>query len=53
MAMGSELAVNDSKMELCVFHRFDQPRIKIKVFISVVLSSNTMKVLGVIFDSKL
>ena len=29
---GSGLAVNDSKTELCLFHRLDQPRFKIKIF---------------------
>ena len=50
---GSGLAVNDSKTELCLFHRLDQPRISINLFNSVIRSKNTMNVLGVIFDSKL
>ena len=50
---GSGLAVNDSKTELCLFHRLDQPRFKIKIFNSEIESKNTMNVLGVIFDSKL
>ena len=50
---GSGLAVNDSKTELCLFHRLDQPRIKIKLFSTVIKSQNSMNVLGVIFDSKL
>ena len=50
---GSGLAVNDSKTELCLFHRLDQPSLKIKLFNSEIRSQNTMNVLGVLFDSKL
>ena len=47
------LWVNESKTEVCLFHTNDQPQIRIKVQDSVVLSSKSMNVLGVIFDSKL
>ena len=50
---GSGLAVNDSKTELCLFHRLDQPRITINLFNSEIRSKNAMNVLGVTFDSKL
>ena len=50
---GSGLSVNESKTELCLFHRLDQPRIKVKLFDTVIKSQNSMNVLGVIFDSKL
>jgi hypothetical protein len=50
---GSGLAVNESKTELCLFHRLDQPSIAINLFNSTIISKKTMNVLGVIFDSKL
>jgi hypothetical protein len=50
---GSGLSVNESKTEVCLFHRLDQPLIKIKLFNSVIKSQYSMNVLGVIFDSKL
>ena len=53
MEVSLEAITNDSKMELCVFHRLDQPCSKIKVFNSVITSQNTMNVLGVNFESKL
>ena len=50
---GSGLAVNESKTELCLFHRLDQPSISINLFNSIVTSKKTMNVLGVVFDNKL
>ena len=49
----SGLKVNESKTELCLFHRLDQPAIKIKLFGSDIQSNKTMNVLGVLYDSKL
>ena len=50
---GSGLAVNESKTELCLFHRLEQPNLKIKIFNSEIKSQVSMNVLGVLFDSKL
>ena len=50
---GSGLTVNQSKTELCLFHRLDQPQITINLFNSQIKSKNTINVLGVVFDSKL
>ena len=50
---GSGLDVKESKTELCLFHRLDQPRLKIKIFNSEIKSQVTMNILGVLFDSKL
>ena len=50
---GSGLSVNESKTELCLFHRLDKPQITIRLFNSVIKSQNSMNVLGVTFDSKL
>ena len=49
----SGLKVNDSKTELCVFHRADIRPITIEINGLQVTSKSTMNVLGVIFDSKL
>ena len=42
----SGLVVNESKTEICLFHSHDQPQIKIKLQGQVVLSKNSMNVLG-------
>jgi hypothetical protein len=47
------LVVNESKTEICLFHKNDKPQIIVKVDNVQVLSQKTMSVLGVIFDSKL
>ena len=49
----SGLKVNDSKTEMCLFHRNDTAPIQIKLNNSVIKSKPYMNVLGVIFDSKL
>ena len=49
----SGLVVNEFKTEICLFHRNDQPLIKVKVDGAVITSKKSMNVLGVIFDSKL
>ena len=49
----SGLKVNDSKTELCLFHRADTRRVVIDINGSLVTSNPTINVLGVIFDSKL
>ena len=49
----SGLKVNDSKTELCVFHRADIRPITIEINGFQVKSNLTINVLGVIFDSKL
>ena len=49
----SGLVVNESKTEICLFHRNDQPLIRIKIQDTLVTSKKSMNVLGVIFDSKL
>ena len=50
---GSGLIVNESKTEVCLFHKKDQPSVNIKVENSIIKSKKLMNVLGVIFDSKL
>ena len=49
----SGLVVNESKTEVCLFHKNDKPQIIVRVNNVQVLSQKTMNVLGVIFDSKL
>ena len=50
---GSGLLVNESKTEICLFHRNDQPLIKLKIDNETITSKKSMNVLGVVFDSKL
>ncbi len=49
----SGLVVNESKMELCLFHKNDKPPITIKISNTFVTSKKQINVLGVLFDSKL
>ena len=49
----SGLVVNESKTEICLFHRHDQPLINVNIENITVTSKKSMNVLGVIFDSKL
>ena len=49
----SGLVVNESKTEICLFHKNDQPPISISLQGVNVTSSKSMNVLGVIFDAKL
>ena len=49
----SGLVVNESKTEICLFHRNDQPVIKVKIQEVIITSNKSMNVLGVISDSKL
>jgi hypothetical protein len=50
---GSGLKVNETKTELCLFYRKDTPPIEIILNNNVLRSTDSMNVLGVIFDSKL
>ena len=50
---GSGLIVNESKTEICLFHRNDVPSIIVTVNGVPIRSKKSMNVLGVIFDSKL
>ena len=50
---GSGMIVNESKTEICLFHRHDKLPIQIKIQNITVTSKKSMNVLGVIFDSKL
>jgi hypothetical protein len=50
---GSSLAVNESRTELCLFHRLDQPSTTINLFNSQIKSKGMMNVLGVTFKSKM
>ena len=47
------MIVNESKTEICLFHRNDEPPIQIKIQNVTITSKKSMNVLGVIFDSKL
>ncbi len=49
----SGLVVNQSKTEICLFHKQDQLPIQVTVENVVVTSKKSMNVLGVTFDSKL
>jgi hypothetical protein len=49
----SGLNVNQSKTEICLFHKQDQQPIQVTVENVIVTSKKSMNVLGVIFDSKL
>ena len=49
----SGLVVNQSKTEICLFHKQDQQPIQVTVENVIVTSKKSMNVLGVIFDSKL
>ena len=49
----SGLMVNESKTEVCLFHRNDQPVLHLNVSGVIVLSKKSMNVLGVTFDCKL
>ena len=50
---GPGLKVNESKTELCLFYKKDCAPIAINLNGTIIASSVTMNVLGVIFDSKL
>ena len=45
--------VNESKTEICLFHRHDKPIIQLRIQDVIVKSRKSINVLGVIFDSKL
>jgi hypothetical protein len=49
----SGLKVNEKKTEICLFHRQDVRRVTINVGTNEIVSTNTMNVLGVSFDSKM
>ena len=49
----SGMVVNESKTELCLFHRNDKPKITVCIGGCLVISKNQINVLGVTFDSKL
>ena len=50
---GSGMKVNESKTNLCLFHRGDTTPISLNLCCKTIRSNKTMNVLGVIFDSKL
>ena len=49
----SGLKVNDSKTELCLFHRKDHLPITLTIYNDIITSKDHMNVLGITFDSKL
>jgi hypothetical protein len=49
----SGLKVNESKTELCLFHRKDHHPVQINLNDRILISKQSMNVLGVSFDSKL
>jgi hypothetical protein len=51
--LNKKIIVNESKTELCQFHRLDQPSLTINLFNSKINSKSTMNVLGVTFDNKM
>ena len=50
---GSGLVVNESKTEVCLFHRNDKPTVTVTLNGTHIKSKKSMNVLGVLFDSKL
>ena len=50
---GLGLVVNESKTEICLFHKHDQQKIHLKIGDTAISSKSFMNVLGVTFDSKL
>ena len=50
---GSGLAVNESKTEFCVFHKNDMRRVTISLKGRQHQTKNQIKILGIIFDTKL
>ena len=49
----SGLKVNESKTEICLFHRNDTRKVTILLQNEIIPSKKSMNVLGVMFDSKL
>ena len=49
----SGLKVNESKTELCLFHRNDTQKVTITIQNEQIISKKSMNILGVIFDTKL
>ena len=49
----SGLKVNEEKTEMCLFYRNDIQPVTIAINTKLITSSNSMNLLGVIFDSKL
>ena len=49
----SGLQVNETKTEVCLFHRNDKPLITVKLQGKTIKTQKTINVLGVVFDSKL
>ena len=49
----SGLKVNDTKTEICVFHRNDPPAVTLNINNNIVKSKNSINVLGITFDAKL
>ena len=49
----SGMKVNESKTDLCLFHRGDTTPIKILLYDKLIKSNKTIGILGVIFDLKL
>ena len=49
----SGLKVNESKTEICLFHKNDHPKIELLMNNTIVKSKSTIHVLGILFDSKL
>ena len=49
----SGMKVNESKTDLCLFHRGDSTPISLNLYGKIVTSNKKINVLGVIFDSKL
>ena len=50
---GSGLVVNESKTEICLFHRNDMPTVIITINDTPIKSKKSINVLGILFDSKL
>ena len=49
----SGMKVNESKTDLCLFHRGDTTQITLELYGKSITSNKTINILGVIFDSKL
>ena len=49
----SGLKINESKTEVCIFHRSNSNIINITINNSQISTTNTMNILGILFDSQL
>ena len=49
----SGLKINENKTEICLFSRHDEQPIRVRINNELVISSDSINVLGVLFDSRM